>query len=168
MTTSTSNRARAISPALLFIASLAAAIALLSVALHARSNPVSPEKPTTASAGAAATPTFYRDVAPILQHHCEICHRADGIAPMPLQTYSQARAYAAAIAASAKSKSMPPWFAVPVIGHFSNDPSLTENQIATLAAWSAAGAPAGIEKDAPPPIHWSNPGPSPSPTKFSR
>jgi hypothetical protein len=50
---------------------------------------------------------------------------------------------------------MPPWFAVPNIGHFSNDPSLTPQQIAMLSAWSAAGAPAGDSKDAPPPIHWS-------------
>ena len=28
------------------------------------------------------SPTFYRDVLPILQGHCEVCHRADGIAPM--------------------------------------------------------------------------------------
>src|SRR5262249_13535285 len=62
---------------------------------------------------------------------------------------------AAAIAASAKSKSMPPWFAVPGIGHFSNDPSLSSEQIATLAAWATAGAPAGDEKDAPTPIDWS-------------
>ncbi len=155
MTTSPSNRANVTSPALLFVASLAAAIALLSVAVHARSNPASPSKSRTASPRAAATPTFYRDIAPILQHHCETCHRAGGIAPMPLQTYSQAKTHAAAIAASTKTKSMPPWFAVPGIGHFSNDPSLTPEQIATLAGWSAAGAPAGNEKDAPPPIHWS-------------
>jgi hypothetical protein len=74
---------------------------------------------------------------------------------MPLQTYSQARAYAAAIAASTKSKSMPPWFAVPGIGHFSNDPSLTSEQIATISALAATGATPGDAKDAPPPIHWS-------------
>ena len=74
---------------------------------------------------------------------------------MALQTYAQAKTYAAAISASTKSKSMPPWFAVPGIGHFSNDPALTPQQIATLVAWSASGAPAGDSKDAPQPIHWS-------------
>jgi mono/diheme cytochrome c family protein len=131
-----------------FMVTLAAAISLLAVSIHARPTAV-PAKP------ADATPTFYRDVAPILQQHCEICHRADGIAPMPLQTYSQAKAYAGAIAASAKTKSMPPWFAVPGIGHFSNDPSLTPDQIAALSAWAAAGAPAGEAKDAPQPILWA-------------
>jgi hypothetical protein len=74
---------------------------------------------------------------------------------MALQTYAQAKAYAAAIAASVKSKSMPPWFAMPGIGHFSNDPSLMPDQVAALSAWAAAGAPAGDAKEAPPPIHWA-------------
>jgi hypothetical protein len=124
-----------------------AAAAFLSLTLRAQSQSQT-KSPTT--------PTFYRDISPILQHHCETCHRSAGIAPMPLQTYTEAARYAAAIAADAKSKSMPPWFAVPGIGqHFSNDPSLTPTQIATLTAWAAANAPAGNPKDAAPPIHWS-------------
>jgi hypothetical protein len=74
---------------------------------------------------------------------------------MPLQTYPQAKSVAAAIAASAKSKSMPPWFAAPGIGHFSNDPSLSSQQIATFINWAAADAPTGDTKDAPAPIHWT-------------
>src|ERR1700684_3532270 len=80
---------------------------------------------------AADTPTFYRDVLPILQQRCQICHRAEGIAPMRFETYEQIRPYAAAIAAAAQNKSMPPWFADPHIGHFSNDPSLSPREIAT-------------------------------------
>jgi hypothetical protein len=100
-------------------------------------------------------PTFCRDVLPILQTHCENCHRADGIAPMAFRTYDEARPYAAAIRNATQNKSMPPWFAVPGIGHFSNDPSLTAEQIATLAAWADAKAPAGDARDAPPPVHWA-------------
>ena len=156
MKTNPLNKAIVISPTVVFVTLLAFVITLWSVAVHASPNRMSNSKSElTAASAAATTPTFYRDVAPILQKHCEICHRADGIAPLPLQTYSQAKANAAAIATSAKSKSMPPWFAVPDIGHFSNDPSLTAEQIATLSAWSAGGAIAGDVKDAPPPIHWS-------------
>jgi len=108
--------------------------------------------PATASAG---MPTFYRDVLPILQERCQICHRASGIAPMRLETYEQARPYAAAIAAAAQNKSMPPWFANPHIGRFSNDPSLSAVQIAALVAWASAGAPAGDVHDAPVPAHWA-------------
>jgi hypothetical protein len=100
-------------------------------------------------------PTFYRDVLPILQQHCQVCHRASGIAPMRFETHEQTRPYAAAIAAAAQNKSMPPWFADPHIGRFSNDPSLSATQIAALAAWATAGAPAGDAHEAPPPVHWA-------------
>jgi hypothetical protein len=50
---------------------------------------------------------------------------------------------------------MPPWFADPCCGHFTNDPSLTPQQFATIADWVKAGAPAGDEKDAPPLPRWT-------------
>ncbi|HEX4663870.1 MAG TPA: hypothetical protein VH196_05730, partial [Terriglobales bacterium] len=43
----------------------------------------------------SSAPTFYKDVLPILQQHCQTCHRAGEIAPMPLVTYAQVRKYAA-------------------------------------------------------------------------
>jgi mono/diheme cytochrome c family protein len=76
-------------------------------------------------AGASAKPTFYREVLPILQQHCESCHRAGGIAPMAFETYEGTRPYAEAIRRATQDKSMPPWFAAPGIGRFSNDPSMT-------------------------------------------
>src|SRR5580704_14591284 len=78
-----------------------------------------------AQMAAGLSPTFYRDVLPILQQHCEICHRVGGIAPMSFASYQEARAYAESIRTATGNRSMPPWFAVPGIGHFSNDPSLT-------------------------------------------
>jgi hypothetical protein len=104
---------------------------------------------------AASTPTYYRDVLPILQQRCQTCHRAEGIGPMRFETYEQTRPYAGAIAAAAQIKSMPPWFADPHIGRFSNDPSLSGGQIATLAAWANGGTPAGDARDAPAPVHWA-------------
>ena len=50
---------------------------------------------------------------------------------------------------------MPPWFADPAVGHFSNDPSLSPEEIATLVSWSKEGAPAGDARDAPPPRRWA-------------
>lgn len=101
-----------------------------------------------------AAVTFYRDVLPILQEHCQSCHRPGEIAPMPLETYAQARPYAAAIRELTTLRQMPPWFADPCCGHFSNDPSLSNDRIATLAAWANAHAPAGSASDAPPARHW--------------
>src|SRR2546430_16872693 len=45
---------------------------------------------------------------------------------------------------------MPPWFADPNVGKFSNDLSLRPTEIETLAAWAEAKSPAGETKDAPP------------------
>src|ERR1700680_3343125 len=103
-----------------------------------------------AAAGQASAehPTFYKDVLPILQDHCQSCHRSDEVAPMPLVTYEQTRPWAPAIAKAVQNKMMPPWFADSRFGHFSNDPSLTEQQIATILAWVKAGAPAGNPHDA--------------------
>ena len=108
----------------------------------------------TAAPGVGVTPTFYREVLPILQDHCQRCHRSGGIAPMPLQAYPQVRRWAGAIAGQTRTRRMPPWFADPRFGRFSSDPSLSDQQIEILATWASAGAPAGDPHDAPPPRRW--------------
>jgi hypothetical protein len=98
----------------------------------------------------AANPTFYKDVLPILQNHCQSCHRPGQIGPMPLLTFAQAQPKAAAIAGMVRSRKMPPWFADPRYGHFGNDPSMTTYEIETIGRWADSGAPAGNPQDAPP------------------
>jgi|HubBroStandDraft_1064217.scaffolds.fasta_scaffold28710_3 hypothetical protein len=131
------------------------ALLLLLLCALAQETPLKPAQNAAQPRAAATGATFYRDVLPILEERCQICHRAEGIAPMRFETYEQTFPYAAAIAAATEAKSMPPWFADPHIGHFSNDPSLSAEQIAALAAWTHAGAPAGDAHDAPPPPHWA-------------
>lgn len=101
---------------------------------------------------AEATPTFHRDILPILQQHCQSCHRPGEAAPMPLLTYAQVRPYAVAIRESVRLKKMPPWGADPAHGQFANDPSLTAKQVNTLSAWATAHAPEGSPQDAPKPV----------------
>lgn len=103
---------------------------------------------------AAGSPTFYRDVLPILQQNCQNCHRAGNIAPIAFESYEQTRPFAAAIRHAVEERTMPPWFADPSVGHFANDPSLSTSEIATIAAWAEAGAPAGEKKEARPARHW--------------
>lgn len=74
---------------------------------------------------------------------------------MPLVTYEQAQSHAADIAEAVEKKIMPPWFAEPGVGRFSNDPSLTPAEVSTIAAWADAAAPAGNPEDAPPPRQWT-------------
>jgi hypothetical protein len=112
---------------------------------------------------ASTNPTFYRDVLPLLQEHCQVCHRSGGIAPMAFETYEGTRRYAAAIQAAAQNRSMPPWFAEKRIGKFSNDPSLTQEEIDLLSAWAAARAPEGSSDDATPQKKWADRWTIPSP-----
>ncbi len=74
---------------------------------------------------------------------------------MALETYEQTRPWASSLAHAVEMKMMPPWFADPRYGHFSNDTSLTAQQTATIVAWSSQGATAGDPHDAPPPRKWT-------------
>jgi hypothetical protein len=103
-------------------------------------------------AAVAAPPTFNKNVLPILQKNCQGCHRTGEIAPMSLISYQDARPWAKAIKAAVATKKMPPWFAE--LGHFANDPTLSEADVKTLSAWADIGAPEGNPKDAPPPIQF--------------
>jgi hypothetical protein len=107
------------------------------------------------SAAAAATPpTFNRDVLPIVQKNCQVCHRPGEAAPFSLLTYESARPWAKAIKTAVLSRKMPPWFADPKYGHFVNDPRLPDADVQTIVAWVDAGAPEGDAKDKPAPIAW--------------
>jgi peroxiredoxin len=96
------------------------------------------------------TVTYYRDVLPILQNCCQGCHRPGEVGPFALMTYRQAVNWAADIKEFTHTKRMPPW--KPSAGvAFRDERTMTDKDIATLAAWVDAGTPAGDSKDAPPP-----------------
>jgi hypothetical protein len=105
---------------------------------------------------AQGTVTFAKDIAPILQRSCENCHRVDGVAPMPLQTYDQVRPWARAIkqrtGIGPKAGVMPPWYVEKNIGiqDYKDDPSLSAHEIAMIAEWADNGAPLGNPSDLPP------------------
>src|SRR6266545_7444474 len=105
------------------------------------------------SASAQSPVTFTKDIAPIFQDNCQVCHRPGSIAPMSLLTYEEARPWARSIKQKVAAREMPPWFIDKNVGvqHFSNDRSLTNEEIATLAAWVDAGAPLGNPADMPKP-----------------
>jgi hypothetical protein len=104
----------------------------------------------------AGAPSFYKDVLPLFQAHCQSCHRAGEAAPMVLTDYATARPWAKAIRDAVVARKMPPWFADPHVGKFSNDARLTDLAIETIAAWVDAGAPEGDRRDAPPAVEWVN------------
>ena len=108
--------------------------------------------PLYGGATGSAPLTYYKDVAPILQQRCQGCHRPGEIGPMPLLNYKQVRPWAKAIRSAVVLKKMPPWFADPGYGTFSNDRSLSRAEIDTLVSWADNGAPEGNPKDAPQPV----------------
>ena len=106
---------------------------------------------SNAATPTAVTPTFDKDILPILQAHCQQCHRPGEVAPMSLLTYTDARPWAKAMKSAVVTEKMPPWFADPNYGHFANDRRLSKAQIDAISAWADNGAPEGDKKDAPPP-----------------
>ncbi len=116
--------------------------------------------PIPEAAVAPANPTYTREVAALLQKNCQECHRKGEVAPFALETYEQARKRAADIASVVEERSMPPWKAAPHFGlKFKHERTLPEKDVATLVAWSEAGAPEGDPRDLPPvpefPDDWS-------------
>jgi len=104
--------------------------------------------------GAAAQQvTFTKDVAPVLQEKCQVCHRPGTFAPMSLLTYEEARPWAKAIREKVLAREMPPWHIDKNVGvrHFKNDRSLSDEQIATIVKWVDGGALRGNPADMPPP-----------------
>ncbi len=99
-----------------------------------------------------STPTFYKDVLPVLQRNCQNCHRPGEAGPMSFLSYESTRPWAKAIKAAVATKKMPPWFADPRYGHFENDRRLSEAEFNTLISWVDTGATAGNPKDAPKPV----------------
>ena len=103
-----------------------------------------------ASAGAAeGTPTFAKDIAPILYENCVACHRPNHLAPMSLITYADARPWARAVKTKVLTREMPPWGADSSVRAYKNDASLTQTEIDTIAAWVDGGAPEGNAADLP-------------------
>ncbi len=96
--------------------------------------------------------TFDKDVLPILQKNCQECHRPGEVAPMSLLTYNDARPWAKSMKAAVSIRKMPPWFADPRYGHFTNQRTLSEADINTIVSWVDNGAPEGNPKDAPAPL----------------
>src|SRR5439155_12080832 len=107
-----------------------------------------------AGTSVAQSVTFNKDVLPILQQHCQTCHRPGNIAPMSFLTYQSTRPWAKAMKTAVLTRKMPPWSADPQYGHFSHDPSLSQKELDIISQWADSGAPAGDEKDAPAPRQW--------------
>jgi peroxiredoxin len=99
--------------------------------------------------------TFFKDVLPILQKRCQVCHRPGELAPFSLMTYQQAVRWADDIKEFTQSRAMPPWKLAEGVA-YRDERKLTDQEIATLAAWVDGGRPRGDAKTAPPPAKFAD------------
>jgi len=113
-------------------------------------------------AAPSGAPTFYKDVLPILQTNCQVCHRPSGanmggmVAPMAFTSYAEVRPWAKSIALQVSQRTMPPWHAAAEFnGIFANERTLTDAEIGTIVRWVETGALPGNPADAPAPLAFS-------------
>src|SRR6478672_9028251 len=91
--------------------------------------------------GASATlpqanvPTYSKDVAPIVQRNCQVCHRPGEAGPFSLLTYDDVRRRASKIRDAVAEREMPPWFADPEYGKFSNAMGLSASERDVIVKW---------------------------------
>jgi tetratricopeptide (TPR) repeat protein len=102
-------------------------------------------------ARAVEPPTFAHDIAPLIYEKCASCHHPGAAAPFSLLTYQDVKKRATQIAAVTRRGFMPPWLPEPGYGDFAGEHRLTAGEIATIAAWTSAGAPEGPIAEIPPP-----------------
>ncbi|MGE3508066.1 MAG: hypothetical protein AB7N65_04205 [Vicinamibacterales bacterium] len=101
--------------------------------------------------GGSASVTFSKDIAPIFQDKCEMCHRTEGMAPMSLVSYAEVRPWIRSIKRKVESGDMPPWYVDKTVGiqRFANDRSLSPREYDLIVRWVDAGGPQGDPRDMP-------------------
>lgn len=93
--------------------------------------------------------TYHREVARLLERRCVTCHRDEGPAPFPLDTYEEVAANAPMIDFVVRRRTMPPWFATGESVHMSNDLSLTDDERSLLLGWIEDDCPEGDPTEHP-------------------
>ena len=91
--------------------------------------------------------SYAKTIAPMLNDNCISCHREGGIGPWAMSDYNMVRGFSLMIREVVRTQRMPPWHADPHVGEFSNDRSLSDDEIRTLVHWVEAGAPRGEGAD---------------------
>lgn len=99
---------------------------------------------------AGESPTFNKDIAPIVFQHCAGCHRPGEVAPFSLLDYGDVKKRAPQIAQVTSDRFMPPWKSVEGHGRFVGERRLTSDEIQLIGRWAITGAAEGRASDLPP------------------
>ncbi len=96
---------------------------------------------------AGQTISYAEAVAPILQRNCVACHSPGNIGPFAMTSYGKVKGWSSMIREVLLEQRMPPWHADPHHGAFSNDRSLSSEEVQTLITWIDQGKPRGKGDD---------------------
>jgi mono/diheme cytochrome c family protein len=98
--------------------------------------------------------TYADHVATIINENCVLCHREGGIGPMQFENYEQIRPWAPLIQYKVERREMPPYAYDHGIGiqELQGDWRLKQEEIDTITAWVAQGAPEGDWGDRTPEV----------------
>lgn len=125
---------------------------LLAGALACTTGDVATPAPTPADVGGdsagevRATPTWFRDVEPIVQVECTGCHTTNGTGGFVLDQLVTT-SLASIVAQRVSERLMPPWPPGPAGAPIAGARTLDDRAVATIVAWEAAGSPAGDPND---------------------
>ena len=95
--------------------------------------------------------TYSNQISRILNSRCVECHREGELAPFSMQTYDDVVVWAETIREAVLDGRMPPWFADPQYGHFSNDFSISAEERDLIDRWVTNGCPEGDKSELPAP-----------------
>ena len=93
--------------------------------------------------------TYSKHISRIFQNRCVECHREGELAPFTLTSYEDVVGWEDTICEVIGDNRMPPWFANPEHGSFSNDCRMSKEEKETVYQWVANGMPEGDRADLP-------------------
>lgn len=95
--------------------------------------------------------TYTVDLLPLFRDRCGACHQPDGVAPMSLLTYQDARPWAQSIKDEVINLRMPPRYAEAGFGPVRNGHGLTAREMDMIVEWANGGTPQGPRDALPSP-----------------
>jgi len=122
----------------------------------AGSNPTVYSAPTEDLPRQTNSPTFTKDIAPIIFQNCSTCHRPGQSAPFDLLNYQDVKKHMKEIAEVTARRYMPPWLPEPGYGDFVGARLLSTGQIGAIQEWVADGGVEGNPAELPPLPKWND------------
>ncbi|NLD75035.1 MAG: hypothetical protein GX643_00040, partial [Acidimicrobiales bacterium] len=102
-------------------------------------------------AGSQEAPSYEQVIEPILEQHCASCHNSGqfGAHTLTLDDAGDVQAVSDGLKTVTQTGYMPPWFASDEGVELAHKPTISDEEIAALAAWSDAGGPLDVDPETP-------------------